>query len=279
MAKFSACLILSLLVADCAGTGETAAPEPESVAELESVLVTSSRTQRGVLDMPGTASVIEAETLEHQLARTIKDVVRYEPGVYVQNDPQRFGLSGFNLREVGGNRILTMVDGVRIPDAFSIGSFQSARRNLVDVDSLKAVEIVRGPGSTLYGSDGLGGVVNFVTKDPRDYLELFGHSHYESLKLLYGSANGGFLQTATLAGAYQGLEGMLLFTYNQAEEMENQGTNDSLGRARTTPNPQNADMLNLLSKLVYRLSEDNVLRLTGEFLANQVDTKVYSFTG
>jgi hypothetical protein len=43
---------------------------------LESVLVTSSRTERGVLDMPGTASVIEAETLEHRLTRTIEDVIR-----------------------------------------------------------------------------------------------------------------------------------------------------------------------------------------------------------
>lgn len=283
MARFSACLTLSLFAANLAAAEETAPPELESetepATELESVLVTSSRTERGVLDMPGTASVIESETMEHQLARTIKDVVRYEPGVYVQNDPQRFGLSGFNIRGVGGNRILTMVDGVRIPDAFSIGSFQSARRNLVDVDSLKAVEIVRGPGSALYGSDGIGGVVNFVTKAPRDYLELFGNSHYESLKVLYGSANGGFLQTATLAGEHQGLEGMVLFTYNQAEETENKGTNDSLGRARTEHNPQNADMLNLLSNVLYRFSEDNVLRLTGEFLANQIDTKVYSLYG
>ncbi|EIC31530.1 MULTISPECIES: TonB-dependent hemoglobin/transferrin/lactoferrin family receptor [Methylomicrobium] len=283
MTKFSACLILSLLAADCAAAAEAAMPESEaesqSEAELESVLVTASRTERGVLDMPGTASVIEAETMERQLARTIKDVVRYEPGVYVQNDPQRFGLSGFNIRGVGGNRIQTLVDGVRIPDAFSIGSFQSARRNMVDVDSLKAVEIVRGPGSALYGSDGIGGVVNFVTKDPRDYLELFGNSHYESLKLLYGSANQGFLQTATLAGEYSGLEGMLLLTHNQAGETENKGSNDSLSRARTEPNPQNARTLNLLSKLLYRFSEDNVLRLTGEALANDVDTQVYSLYG
>jgi hemoglobin/transferrin/lactoferrin receptor protein len=262
-----------------AAAEEAAMPESEPATELESVLVTSSRTERGVLDMPGTASVIDAETMEQRLTRTIKDLIRYEPGVYAQNDPQRFGLSGFNIRGVGGNRILTMVDGVRIPDAFSIGSFQSARRNMVDVDSLKAVEIVRGPGSALYGSDGIGGVVNFVTKDPRDYLELFGKSHYESLKLLYGSANGGLLQTATLAGEYQGLEGMALLTYNQSEETENKGSNDSLSRARTEPNPQNADTLNLLSKLVYRPSEDNALRLTGEFLANDIDTKVYSLYG
>lgn len=279
MAKFSACLALSLIVAEAAAADEAAEPEPEPAAELQSVVVTATRTERGALDMPGTVSVIEAETLERQLARTIKDVVRYEPGVYVQNDPQRFGLSGFNIRGVGGNRVQTLVDGVRIPDAFSIGSFQSARRNLVDVDSLKAVEIVRGPGSALYGSDGIGGVVNFVTKDPRDYLELFGQSHYESLKLLYGSANDGFLQTATLAGEYAGLEGMLLLTHNQAGETENQGSDDSLSRSRTAPNPQNARTLNLLSKLLYRFGEDNILRLTGEALANDVDTKVYSLYG
>lgn len=277
MARLSVCVVLSLLGAGGAAAEEAAAPEP--AAELDSVVVTATRTERGVLDTPGTVSVIGSETLERQLARTIKDAIRYEPGVYVQNDPQRFGLSGFNIRGVGGNRVQTLVDGVRIPDGFSIGSFQSARRNLVDVDSLKAVEIVRGPGSALYGSDGIGGVVNFVTKDPRDYLDLFGKSHYESLKLLYGSANDGFLQTATLAGEYQGLEGLLLLTHNQAAETGNQGRNDSRSRARTTPNPQDASTLNLLSKLLYRFSEGNTLRLTGEAVATDVSTQVYSLYG
>jgi hemoglobin/transferrin/lactoferrin receptor protein len=258
-----------------AATGPLAA-EPavpgDDPTMLEDVVVTATRTERGVLDVPGTTSVIEAATMERNLVRTIKDLVRYEPGVYVQNDPQRFGLAGFNIRGIGGNRVQMLVDGVRIPDAYSLGTFQSARRNMVDIDALKAVEIVRGAGSALYGSDAIGGVVSFVTKDPRDYLDLFAKSHYESLKLQYGSASDHFLQTATLAGEGAGFEGLLLLTHGQGHETDNKGTDNGTGRARTKPNPQDTRNLNLLSKLLYRFSDDNILRLTGEATEDEFHT-------
>ena len=62
-------------------------------------------------------------------------------------------------------------DGIAMPTSFNIGSFSNANRNFTDLDTLKRVEIVRGPASSLYGSDALGGVVAFVTKDPADYLK------------------------------------------------------------------------------------------------------------
>src|SRR3546814_11488485 len=63
-------------------------------------------------------------------------------------------------------------------------------RNFVDLDTLKRVEVVRGPTSSLYGSDALGGTVSFVTKDPSDYLEA-GKDAYFGLRLGYeGSWDG-----------------------------------------------------------------------------------------
>ena len=55
-------------------------------------------------------------------------------------------------------------DGIVMPTRFDIGSFASSNRNFTDLDTLKRVEIVRGPASSLYGSDALGGVVAFVTR-------------------------------------------------------------------------------------------------------------------
>jgi hemoglobin/transferrin/lactoferrin receptor protein len=209
--------------------------EPETVVSLEDVHVTATHPTRNDRDFPGTASVIDTEEMERRLMRTIKDIVRYEPNVNVQNDPQRFGQSGFNIRGVSGNRVLTMVDGVRVPDSFAIGSFQSAGRNYVDVDSLKAAEIVRGPASALYSSDGIGGVVSFMTKDPADYLDLFDQNNYEALKLMYNSANESFLQTGTLAGRVDGWDGLLLLTHADGAEFGNMGSNDSKSNARTPP--------------------------------------------
>lgn len=277
MSKNPVCFALSLLGAGCASADE--ASLPDTAVELDSVVVTASRTERDAQHLPGTTSVIDAETVERRLYRSLKDLARYEPGVAVQNDPQRFGLAGFNLRGIGGNRVQMLVDGVRIPDGYALGSFQNARRNSVDIDALKAVEIVRGAGSALYGSDGLGGVVSFVSKDPRDYLDRFGQNHYASLKLQYGSANATVLQTATLAGAAGGFEGLLLLTHATSGETGNQGTNQTKSRARTAPNPQDHRTHNLLSKLIYRFSEDNVLKLTGEAIADEVHTSAYHLYG
>lgn len=253
--------------------------EPETVVSLEDVHITATHPVRNDRDFPGTASVIDTENIERRLMRTIKDIVRYEPNVNVQNDPQRFGQSGFNIRGVSGNRVLTMVDGVRVPDSFAIGSFQSAGRNYVDVDSLKAAEIVRGPASALYSSDGIGGVVSFMTKDPADYLDQFGQNNYEALKLMYNSANESFLQTGTLAGRTDDWDGLLLLTHADGAQFSNMGSNDSKSNARTTPNPQDTRLLNLLTKALYHVDEDNIIRLTGEATENQIYTDVYSLYG
>lgn len=260
-------------------TVNESAATAETIVSLEDVHVTATHPMRGDRDFPGTASVIDTENIERRLMRTIKDIVRYEPNVSVENDPQRFGQSGFNIRGVSGNRVLTLVDGVRVPDSFAIGSFQSAGRNYVDVDSLKAAEIVRGPASALYSSDGIGGVVSFMTKDPADYLDLFGQDNYEALKLMYNSANQSFLQTGTVASRAEGWDGLLLLTHADGAQYGNMGSNDSKSSARTTPNPQDTRLLNLLSKVLYHVDEDNIIRLTGEATENQIFTDVYSLYG
>src|SRR3546814_17394605 len=71
-------------------------------------------------------------------------------------------------------------------------------RSFVDLDTLKRVEVVRGPTSSLYGSDALGGTVSFVTKDPSDYLEA-GKDAYFGLRLGYGGRLEG-LKAGSTAG-------------------------------------------------------------------------------
>jgi hemoglobin/transferrin/lactoferrin receptor protein len=249
------------------------------IVELEPVVVTAAPVKNKLLALPGTRSVIDSGTIERRLMRSIKDLVRYEPGVEVSNDPQRFGMGGFNIRGIGGNRIQMLVDGIRAPEAFSIGTFQSAGRNSVDVDALKAVDIVRGANSAVNGSDGIAGTVSFVTKDPEDYLAVFGNKHYESLKLRYGSVNDNFAQTLTLAGRQDQWDGLLLFTHAAGAETDNQGTNASKTSARTAPNPQETQTFNLLSKLLYHVNDDNSLRLTGEAFQNDADTEALHLYG
>ena len=127
--------------------------------EFSTITVVGTRTERTLKELAATISVVTGEDLEREITRDIADLVRYEPGVSVGGTGSRFGLSGFTIRGIGGNRVLTMVDGIRIPDEFSFGPFLSARRDFVDIDSLERAEIARGPISSLYGSDAIGGVV------------------------------------------------------------------------------------------------------------------------
>ncbi len=154
----------------------------------ETIVVVGTRSERSIDEVAASVSLRTSEDIERELARDIADLVRFEPGVTVGGTGSRFGLGGFNIRGIEGNRVLTLVDGVRVSDEFSFGPFLSARRDFVDIDSLSRAEIARGPISSLYGSDALGGVVAFTTKRPRDYLTEGDDTHLGA-KLGYSSAD------------------------------------------------------------------------------------------
>src|SRR5262249_53344856 len=146
---------------------------PETFSELDRIVVTATLNERAQKDVAGDVTVIDALEIDRKLMTGLDDLVRYEPGISVSGAAtggNRFGVGGITIRGLGGNRVRIEVDGIAVPDTFSIGSFSNAGRDVVDLDSLKRVEIVRGAASSLYGSDALGGVVSYVTKDPNDYV-------------------------------------------------------------------------------------------------------------
>ena len=108
------------------------------------------------------------------------------------------------------------------------------------MDTLKRVEIVRGPTSSLYGSDALGGVVSFVTKDPSHYLDA-GKDAYFGFKLGAEGDSSGLFAGATSAFGSERWSGLVTVSHRQGQETKNQGENDSSGSARTKPNPQERD--------------------------------------
>src|SRR3546814_11967780 len=63
-----------------------------------------------------------------------------------------------------------VVDAVPLPTGFGVGSFSLASRDMLDVEAIEQVEILRGPASTLWGSDALAGIVHYRTRDPEDFL-------------------------------------------------------------------------------------------------------------
>ena len=254
---------------DSAGASPSGAP----LSEFDRIQVTATRTERAIVDVPASVDVIDRERLDDTMIRDIKRLVRFEPGVSVTSSFGRFGLGGFRIRGLDGNRVQIQTDGIPVSDAFSIGSFANANRNFVDLDTLKRVEIVRGPASSLYGSDALGGVVAFVTRDPADYL-VDNKDAYFGLKSGYEGDWRGLSGGATAAFGGDRWSGMVALSQRQGQETRNQGDNRSTGANRTASNPQDRDGSSVLAKLVFAPSDDQRLRLAAESNEDNTETDV-----
>ncbi|MEN6544161.1 TonB-dependent hemoglobin/transferrin/lactoferrin family receptor [Parvibaculum sp.] len=247
----------------------TAPAKPARATQLDAVTTTATRNAESLNDVPATVSVIDAEELERMNARNPRDVIRYEPGVSVGNQPLRGGATSYTIRGIGDNRVLLLIDGLDVQDMPESNSASGGyTRDFVDLDNLKRVEIVRGPASALYGSDALGGIVSYVTKDPSDYLDLVGKDWFASIKGAYGSADDSFAETATGAVRAGDFEVLGLYTRRDGHEAKPNGSvsGDALY------NPQDYSSDNFLGKLVFSPTMADTLKLTGEF------TRKHQFT-
>ncbi|MET0329237.1 MAG: TonB-dependent hemoglobin/transferrin/lactoferrin family receptor [Luteimonas sp.] len=270
--------LLSVSLALCLpSTAAIAAPEGEA-RDLDQIVVTATRTERAVTDVPNTVDVIDRVRMDTRLVRDLADLFRYEPGITVGSSFGRFGLNDIRIRGLGGNRVRIQTDGIAVPDAFAIGSFSSANRNFVDLDTLKRVEVVRGPTSSLYGSDALGGVVSFVTKDPSDYLAV-GRDAYVGTRIGFTSANQGLFAGGTAAFGGARWSGLVAVSHRQGKERENMGEVGGEGGARTQANPQSSSGRSVLGKLVFAPGETQRFRLTVEGNEDDVDTDVLTSYG
>ena len=251
------------------------------------IVVTATRTPIAAEDAPATITVIDAEDIADELATDIKDLVRYEPGVSVRRAPSRFGAAlgvtgrarneDFVIRGIGGNRVLIQVDGIRSPQGFTFGAQDAGRGGYTDVSLVKSVEILRGPASALYGSDGLAGAISFNTSDPVD-LVTPGETLGGFVRASYSSADEEFSETAAVAGMLGAVSAMLAYTRRDFKELDNKGDVGGLGGDRTLPNPQDGESNALLGKLVWQRGNHR-LRLTGEYLDSQLYTNVLTGQG
>ncbi len=249
------------------------------------VTVVGTRTQRRVDDVPASISIITAETIETNLVTDIKDLIRFEPGVSVPTSPARFsaalsgagrdGNSGFTIRGMGGNRVLIIQDGVRVPDGFAFGAQSVGRGGYNDLDLVKSVEILRGPASALYGSDGIAGAVSFTSKDPSDFIAS-GENFGARARVGYNSADEGWTEGVALAGRTGSLSGLLAYTRRDAHETENMAEVGGTGSARTQPNPQEFASNAILAKLVWDANANHTVRLTYDHFDQDMEGEALS---
>jgi hemoglobin/transferrin/lactoferrin receptor protein len=245
---------------------------------LDQVTVSATRQAQSVDSVPSTVTVHDRAELDRQNVNNIRDLVRYEPGVSVGGAGQRAGTSGYNIRGIDGDRILTQVDGVEVPDNFFTGPYANTHRNYVDPEIVKRVEILRGPASVLYGSSAIGGAVSYYTLDADDIIK-DGKDVGARLKTGYSSADNSWLKSATIAGRQGEFDGLLHFSQRDGDETESYGNNKGTGLQRTEANPMDVRTTNVLAKLGWNYNESDRLAFTYERYNDHRDTSQKSAVG
>lgn len=181
---------LSLFVA--ANVSATTPTSTAKTAGDETLIVTANRTESSLWDSPATVQVIDRETLNNSTSVSIADDLQDIPGVEV-TDNSLAGRKQIRIRGEASSRVLILIDG-------QVVSYQRAGQNygvglLIDESALERIEVVKGPYSVLYGSQAIGGVVNFITKKGGEK-PLAG-----TVKAVYNSATAGWEESAAAWGS------------------------------------------------------------------------------
>ncbi|HEY1959129.1 MAG TPA: TonB-dependent receptor [Polyangiaceae bacterium] len=125
----------------------------------------ASRYTESIEDAPASVTIITAQELRAMNYPTIAEAVRGVRGIYLSNDTSydTIGVRGFSRPGDYGNRILILVDGHPANDDYIWSSYVGFDGR-TDIDDIERIEIIRGPGSVLYGTSAFFGVINLVTR-------------------------------------------------------------------------------------------------------------------
>ena len=157
-------VMVSLLAGTTLVWGGTAfAQEDLQEFALEDMVVTATRTESKMVDVPVNATVISAEKIADRHYLDVADVLKDVPGATVMDT----GVGAYEKKIVlnGDERVLVLVDGKRVN--IDMGTMSRASYDLnqmPDVSLIERIEVVKGHGGALYGSDAVGGVINIITK-------------------------------------------------------------------------------------------------------------------
>lgn len=135
-------------------------PKVDKIEEdTDEIVVTATRTKQSIKDVGSSITVITKEQIENSKAPLILDVLRNVPGIEVTRTQGIGGTTSIFMRGGDSAHTLVFIDGVQANSTTS-GSFNFAN---LTTDNIERIEILRGPQSTLYGSEAMGGVINIIT--------------------------------------------------------------------------------------------------------------------
>ena len=154
-ATFVICLFALAILSQAEAQGQ------EMGFNLGQVIVTATKTEHTLGDVPVAAEVITKEEIKAKNIKTVQDALKYLAGVKINKNSSHWGDKGkVQFQGLDEKHTLILVDGQRI-----LGGHKSAvDLQQISIEMVERIEVVKGPASSLYGSDAIGGVINIITK-------------------------------------------------------------------------------------------------------------------
>lgn len=176
----------------------------EDPVRIDEIVVSASRREQSRLEIPNNIITIKRQDIDFQNPQTAADLLEYKSGVFVQKS--QMGGGSPMIRGFSANRLLLVVDGIRMNNAiYRNGNLQNVIS--LDAGSIESTEVIFGPGSVIYGSDALGGVMSYQTLKPKlssseqyerrgNIFTRYSSSNFE--KTIHGDVNFGSAKIAAL---------------------------------------------------------------------------------
>jgi hemoglobin/transferrin/lactoferrin receptor protein len=230
--------------------------------QLPPLTVTGTKNPTPADEVPATIDVIDQEDLERSQPSTLGDILNDLPGVEVDGGPKgsqsQPNIRGFGGTGWGSNRVVTTIDGARQ----NVGAAHGGSM-FVDPDVLKQVEVLKGTGSTLYGSGAIGGVIALTTKDAEDFID-DGDTFGFRQKFGVHSVNDEWLTSTTVAvQPFEEIDFLGNFTYRNGDDYKD-GDGETL-------QDTNTDIKSGLIKLGIDPAEGHRLELSGLIFSDDED--------
>ena len=249
---------------------EISADEDQLESADEELIVVSSRIPTVASEVIGSVDSISSQDLDLKMIDGLAELVRFIPGVTAHKENQ-YGRSFTDDLHVRGihSGVIYLIDGQRISD-----TYVGYGRDIVDTDLLKKVEIMKGPSSVEYGSDGLAGAVSYITKDPSDLLEEEGS--YLSINASTQQSNKQEKVNFLTALSGENIEGLLQLVNRNLGETE---IHSDFG---LEANPFEGTQKSLLAKTIFHSSNTSTFSLAldmqewdGDWIVNTEKGFVY----
>lgn len=222
---------------------------------LDEYVVTAARTETKLVDTPANISVVDSQTIEERHYQDVSEVLKDVPGATIMDDG--VGANEKVLKLNGDERVLVLIDGRRVNS--DMGLTNSARASLdmnqlPDVDLIERIEVLKGAGGALYGSDAVGGVVNIITKKTdKNYGKVslgFGSNDKRDMSAMYSFKEG---KTGLIVAAVKDKQGYYKFK------------DISDNRTKRRDGNSNFENEKLSLKLVQEITDDTELTIGYDF--------------